>query len=1000
MDRFEKLQEDTRLSCTLLPPLSSSIYQSSNSSSSKSSKTSSKFISWKEIRIFVSSTFRDYHFERELLIKNIFPRLRDWCENRQLLLTEVDLRWGVPSQSTSATTLRACLGEINRCKDLNGSPFFINMLGHRYGWIPLLNDIPDDIRSDYNWIDGASVTHMEIVHAAFHHYNPNALFLIRDSSFLNELSSKTLQDFIEINEIPKMSLEFLKSIIREKYSSTNQVIDYIPKYDGVETISSRLEKVKFTNMNYFCESILQFLKDSIEKQYPEHNNQLKQDNLQDYLSSRQEQFIYQNNYFICNRDYELGYLLDYITKKNEIIIIQEEKSHNTYKNDYVNVIDNVIDNETKENHLLSNLSTSTSSSISSSILTSSTTTTTLPYWIYGNSIIDYPILVYSPEHFIGKSSLLSSFFLLCQKLLLQSNPENNISMYLFYHSFQSLESNSFLPNNFAIFLIRLCLELGNEEIHRQVTQLINMHSNPTTIPYHILIKLFREIIINKLFSNDISFPIVLILDEVDFSNDFPYEHDIIFKLFPLPLPSYLRVIFSTSQDVIYKKYVSTIPNLYYLSNILYLRKLNIDSIKNIIVKYFHIYNKRLDETQLTHITTHPSIYNMKWLLFACNILRIFGAFETVNFEILSLPSTIEDLLLKYIQIIHLNNSNNILFLIIFHSTLNLLLTSNSGLQEIELREILKQIIVDYKMKLIPFQFTIEFNNNNNIVETNDKKLSTNEYEFETEYEIQTENNSNLSSYLSYATWSDIFPFLKIFLHTTIPYDPVTLSQPGYKPRYNIISKKIHTTLTNYYNLQFNKKNIEYYTLKLSNYFELLTNDILRKREEYPFLLLSLKSYNRLRQYILSGDFQNLSFIKQKYIAGLLRCQHSLMITNPSSTSSPKYEHMCLSCSMKSTFNKLYLNRNCCYICGKQIFSIYFITGSKCTVNLNPSEAYGYKCRLHHPKYHQMTPTGNNIKFTFDCLVCKQPISNIAPALPVIQCTVCSLDKFRCIHLNE
>ena len=45
-------------------------------------------------------------------------------------------------------------------------------------------------------------------------------------------------------------------------------------------------------------------------------------------------------------------------------------------------------------------------------------------------------------------------------------------MHLFYHSFQSIENNSFLPNNLIIFLIRLCLEIGNEEIHEKINKLI------------------------------------------------------------------------------------------------------------------------------------------------------------------------------------------------------------------------------------------------------------------------------------------------------------------------------------------------------------------------------------------------------------------------------------------------------------------------------------------------------------------------------------------------
>ena len=48
---------------------------------------------WKTIRIFVSSTFKDFHEEREVLVKEVFPDLRFWCEQRKLRLMECDLRW-------------------------------------------------------------------------------------------------------------------------------------------------------------------------------------------------------------------------------------------------------------------------------------------------------------------------------------------------------------------------------------------------------------------------------------------------------------------------------------------------------------------------------------------------------------------------------------------------------------------------------------------------------------------------------------------------------------------------------------------------------------------------------------------------------------------------------------------------------------------------------------------------------------------------------------------
>ena len=48
------------------------------------------------IRVFVSSTFTDFFSERESLVKKVFPKLREWCYDRNLDLIECDLRWGVP----------------------------------------------------------------------------------------------------------------------------------------------------------------------------------------------------------------------------------------------------------------------------------------------------------------------------------------------------------------------------------------------------------------------------------------------------------------------------------------------------------------------------------------------------------------------------------------------------------------------------------------------------------------------------------------------------------------------------------------------------------------------------------------------------------------------------------------------------------------------------------------------------------------------------------------
>lgn len=89
----------------------------------------------REIRVFLSSTFKDMEAERNYLIKTVFPRVRSECFRRQVGFTEIDLRWGVTEEeSKNGATVEICLAEIDRCRDF--PPFFIGFLGERYGWIP------------------------------------------------------------------------------------------------------------------------------------------------------------------------------------------------------------------------------------------------------------------------------------------------------------------------------------------------------------------------------------------------------------------------------------------------------------------------------------------------------------------------------------------------------------------------------------------------------------------------------------------------------------------------------------------------------------------------------------------------------------------------------------------------------------------------------------------------------------------------------------------------
>ena len=54
--------------------------------------TNSEIIMPREVRVFLSSTFRDMEAERAYLVRQMFPVVRRHCLERQVGFTEIDLR--------------------------------------------------------------------------------------------------------------------------------------------------------------------------------------------------------------------------------------------------------------------------------------------------------------------------------------------------------------------------------------------------------------------------------------------------------------------------------------------------------------------------------------------------------------------------------------------------------------------------------------------------------------------------------------------------------------------------------------------------------------------------------------------------------------------------------------------------------------------------------------------------------------------------------------------
>lgn len=95
------------------------------------------------IRVFVSSTFGDLKHERDALQRDVFPKLEKLCLDSGFQFQAIDLRWGVPGEAgLDHRTMRICFEELRRSQEISPEPNFLILLGNRYGWRPLPEEIP------------------------------------------------------------------------------------------------------------------------------------------------------------------------------------------------------------------------------------------------------------------------------------------------------------------------------------------------------------------------------------------------------------------------------------------------------------------------------------------------------------------------------------------------------------------------------------------------------------------------------------------------------------------------------------------------------------------------------------------------------------------------------------------------------------------------------------------------------------------------------------------
>jgi len=221
----------------------------------------------RQIRVFISSTFRDMQDERGYLMKRTFPKLRKLAAERDVTLTELDLRWGITEEEAkSGKVVEICLREIE-----NSIPFFIGIIGNRYGWVPEKKDLSTNVTERFpnvNTFIGQhlSVTEMEMQFGVLQREEDmHAYFYIKDKmeeqdnpEMLNHLKAE-----VEASRYPSSTYSSPENLAEQVEQAFIELLDQL----FPEGTISELEKERIGQRSFMHQLCQNYIRD--EKNFKE-----------------------------------------------------------------------------------------------------------------------------------------------------------------------------------------------------------------------------------------------------------------------------------------------------------------------------------------------------------------------------------------------------------------------------------------------------------------------------------------------------------------------------------------------------------------------------------------------------------------------------------------------------------------------------------------------------------------------------------------------------------
>lgn len=187
--------------------------------------------------------------------------MRQRAAERDVQLFELDLRWGItPEESKSGKVVEICLNEID-----NSIPFFIGIIGDRYGWIPKINEIDNHVINSFPSVNEylsshLSVTEMEMQYGVLQRIeNIHAYFYIKKGRYTNVDEPEKLTRLISCirnnGRYPVSDYSDKEDLALQIYNSFTQLLDKLFPISSVSELEKeRLRQKSF--LNCLCQTYI------------------------------------------------------------------------------------------------------------------------------------------------------------------------------------------------------------------------------------------------------------------------------------------------------------------------------------------------------------------------------------------------------------------------------------------------------------------------------------------------------------------------------------------------------------------------------------------------------------------------------------------------------------------------------------------------------------------------------------------------------------------------